>query len=46
MLCGASERPFWGLLGSDHAGTALARQHFVAGSWQIASYQLNVFALT
>ena len=34
------------LLGSDRAGTALARQHSVAPSWQITPYQLNVFALT
>jgi hypothetical protein len=35
-----------GLLGSDRAGTALARQHFVACLWRVAAYQLDVFALT
>jgi hypothetical protein len=30
-----------------HSGvTALARQHSVAPFWQVATYQLNVFALT
>jgi hypothetical protein len=35
-----------GLFGSDRAGTALARQQSVARFWQLAAYQLNVFALT
>jgi hypothetical protein len=32
-------------LRSDRAGTALARQPFVAGFSRVAAYQLNVFAL-
>ncbi len=40
------QSPILGLRGSDRAGTALARQHFLGGFWHILPYQLNVFALT
>jgi hypothetical protein len=38
--------PFSGLLSSERAGTALARQQFAMAFWQVWEYERNVFAHT